>query len=49
LIAVIDDVCGCNLRIISPCKRLKIRNVPSSYPAIIDRIVDFIVFIGLVE
>ncbi len=46
---MIDDVCGCNLSIISPYNRLNILNVPSLYPAIIDRIVDFIFFIGLVE
>ena len=48
LIAVIDDVCGCNLSTICPWRRLNIRNVPSLYPAIIDRIVVRIFFIGLV-
>jgi hypothetical protein len=44
-----DDVCACNLSTICPCKRLKILNVPSLYPLTMDRIVDLIFFIGLVE
>jgi hypothetical protein len=46
---VTEDVCGCNLSIICSCKRLKILNVPSLYPATIDRIVDLIFIMGLVE